>query len=121
VTIRANVIRALAVCALAAAAGCVGSRPVEVAAKPTLDQNNVLEFEFHGATVQLDSVRFSRDSVTGIPWKDQTRCCGRVAYAVADISAAKIRTFTPLGAILGGALAIVLFLGYEIARGAGGG
>ena len=120
-TIRAMVIRALTVGVLAATAGCVGSRPVEIAAKPTLDKNDVLEFEFHGAIVQLDSVRFTRDSVTGIPWKDQTRCCGRVAYALADVSAAKIRTFAPLGAILAGALAVFLFIGFEIARGIGGG
>jgi hypothetical protein len=75
----------------------------------------MVEFEYRGAKVQLDSVLFARDSVSGIPWHEPSLCCKRVAYALEDITKPKIRTFPTLGAILGVVFAIFLLWAYEVA------
>jgi hypothetical protein len=112
---RAYVICALAIGSVAAIVGCGGTQTIDVAAHPKLRPDNMVEFEFHGARVQLDSVLFTRDSVSGIPWHEPSLCCKRVAYALADISKPKVRTFPALGAILGVVFAVVLWFGYEVA------
>jgi hypothetical protein len=107
--------RALAVGFLVVIVGCGGTRVIDESAHPKLQPNDLVEFYYRGAKVQLDSVRLTRDSVSGIPWHEPTLCCKRVSYALADISTPKIRTFPALGAILGLVAAVLLFLGYEIA------
>jgi hypothetical protein len=104
----------LGVALLAATAGCGGSQPIDVAAHPKLEPKAMVEFEYRGAKVQLDSVLITRDSISGIPWHEPALCCKRVGYALADISKPAVHTFPALGAILGVVIGIVIYLGYEI-------
>ena len=107
--------RTLAVGFLVVIIGCGGTQVIDESARPKIQPNDLVEFYYHGAKVQLDSVRFAHDSVSGVPWHEPSLCCKRVAYALEDITRPKIRTFPALGAILGAVAAIILFVGYEIA------
>jgi hypothetical protein len=100
-------------------AGCGGSQPIDVAAHPKLKSDDMVEFQYQGAKVQLDSVRFTQDSVSGIPWHEPSLCCKRVAYALTEISKPTVQTFPALGAILGLVVGVILFIGYEFAMHAG--
>jgi hypothetical protein len=103
-------------CCVVFAAGCAGAtEPIDVAAHPNVRPDRLVEFIYQDDRVQLDSVVFSRDSISGIPWHAAEHCCVRVAYPLARISHPEIRTFPPVGGIIGMALGIVLLVGYEVA------
>ena len=106
--------RALTVALFVVIAGCGGSQPIDVASRPKLEPKAMVEFEYRGAKVQLDSVILTRDSISGIPWHEPALCCKRVGYALADISKPAVHTFPALGAILGVVVGIIVYLGYEI-------
>lgn len=107
--------RTLAIGFLSVTSGCGGTQTIDVAAQPKLQPLDMVEFEYRNARVQLDSVQFTHDSISGIPWHEPSLCCKRQVYALADISTPKIRTFPALGAILGLVAGVLLILGYEIA------
>ena len=66
-------------------AGCAAAaRPVDLTARPSFDERDVLEFTVHGRHVSLQSVRVAHDSVSGIPWQYSTD--PRASYAIADVS-----------------------------------
>ena len=48
--------RALTVALFVVIAGCGGSQPIDVASRPKLEPKAMVEFEYRGAKVQLDSV-----------------------------------------------------------------
>lgn len=75
----------------------------------------MVEFEYRGVTVQIDSVRFSRNSVSGIPWREPALCCKRVAYALGDISTPRIRTSPSSGTILLGVVGAIAAFGVFLA------
>src|SRR5690349_15212296 len=72
---------------------CVGPnwQPVAAPIPRPLDSKTTLEFHFKATLVRLHGVRFSGDSLSGIPWLEHLTCdtC-RVSYALADISQARI-------------------------------
>ncbi|MGH7593491.1 MAG: hypothetical protein ACRELE_06535 [Gemmatimonadales bacterium] len=96
-------------------AGCGGSQPIDVAAHPKLDPQDMVQFDFRGTRVQLDSVRLTGDSISGIPWHESTLCCTRVAYSLREISPPEVHTFPDLGTILGVVVGVVVWFGYELA------
>lgn len=112
--------RTLAVGFLVVIIGCGGTQVIDESARPKVQSKDLVEFYYRGEKVQLDSVRFTHDSVSGIHWHEPSLCCQRVAYALEEITRPKIRTFPALGAILGLVLGIVLFLGWEISTHIGG-
>lgn len=59
-----------------------------------LSERQILEFRADSQLVRLHAVRFTRDSVSGIPWLEHTSCDGcRVTYALARMS--DMRTGSP--------------------------
>ena len=57
-------------------------------------ERQIIEFRVDSGLVRLHSVRFARDSVTGIPWLQHTSCDScRVGYALARVS--EMRTGSP--------------------------
>ncbi|MES1258967.1 MAG: hypothetical protein ABUL71_00125 [Gemmatimonadota bacterium] len=68
-------------------AGCASSHPVDLLPKPAMDPRDVLEFRYRGETITLESVRYTADSVTGIPWRAPTD--PRTGYLLADVTQAK--------------------------------
>lgn len=60
----------------------------------TLNSRTVLDFHARGGLVRLHGVKFSKDSVSGIPWLDHLSCdtC-RVVYAETEM--ADVRTGNP--------------------------
>ena len=108
-------LRTLAIGFLTVTAGCGGTQTIDVAAHPKLQPHDMVEFEYRNAKIQLDSVQFTHDSISGIPWHEPSLCCKRQVYAVADISTPKIRSFPALGTVFAGVLAVVLFLWIELA------
>jgi hypothetical protein len=78
-----------AVVVLAAAytfAGCAHWQPVEPARQPVLKQRDVLQFDFVGEKVRLHSVRFTADSVSGIPWLRNPTCDScRTSYPLSRV------------------------------------
>lgn len=95
--------------------GCGGTTPVDVASHPRLGPHQVVEFEYQGEPVALDSVVVTGDSISGVPWREPELCCKRVAYALAEVSPPRIRTFTSLGTILGVVFGVVALFMYELA------
>ena len=102
--------------AAALIAGCGGSQPIDVAARPRLDPQDMVQFDFQGARVQLDSVRITADSISGIPWHEPSLCCTRVAYPLRDISKPAVHTFPSLGTVFGVVLGVIVVFMYEVVR-----
>jgi hypothetical protein len=81
-----------------AATGCApGWRAFDPGSGPApaqLSERQVVEFRVDSQLVRLHAVRFTRDSLNGIPWLEHTSCdtC-RVGYALALVTA--IRTGSP--------------------------
>ena len=73
---------------LLAATACATPHPIDLAPMPAMDQRDVLEFRYRGESVTLESVRYTADSVTGIPWHAPTD--PRVGYLLKDVSNAKV-------------------------------
>ncbi|HEY4100436.1 MAG TPA: hypothetical protein VGM20_06130 [Gemmatimonadales bacterium] len=71
-----------------AAYGCANWQPVAISPAPhPVDQRAILEFHVHDQVVRLHGVRFSADSLSGVPWLKHLNCDScRVQYALADIS-----------------------------------
>ncbi len=94
-------------------AGCSGHwEPLAVPTPAPLRPQTVVQFRAGDSIVQLHGVRFSRDSISGIPWLDHLSCdtC-RVSYALANIS--QVKTGDP------GAGAKTMVLPFAILTGAG--
>ena len=72
------------------ASACTTAHPnaIDLSPKPALDQRDVLEFRYRGESITLESVRYTTDSVTGIPWHAATD--PRVAYLLKDVTNAKV-------------------------------
>ena len=89
-----------------------------------LDPGQVVEFHRKDDLVRLHGVKFTPDSISGIPWLEHLSCdtC-RVTYAIADVT--QLRTGSPGGAawwLLGPFIAIMAFgTGLAIAWSAAGG
>ena len=101
-----------------AASACAGPnwQPLTLPTPAPLESKTVVEFHAKDSLVRLHGVRFSRDSVSGIPWLDHLTCdtC-RVAYALTDVSG--VRTGNPgAGAwVLGAPIFIVTGAGALLA------
>jgi len=67
---------------------CATSHPIDLSPKPVMDQRDVLEFRYRGESVALESVRYTPDSVTCIPWHAPTD--PRVAFLLKDVTNAKV-------------------------------
>jgi len=111
--------RALVLSLILMVAGCAPSHPIDLAPKPTMDARDVLEFRYRGETITLESIRYTADSVTGIPWRQPTD--PRVGYLLADVTQAKHFETGKSGdhaarAILVSLGAGLLLLGYLISR-----
>lgn len=113
-------IRGLAVGSLVVIVGCGGTRVIDESARPKLQPNDLVEFYYRGAKVQLESVRFTHDSVSGVPWHEPSLCCKRMTYALEEITRPKIRTFPSLVSVFAVVFGIVLFIGLEFAAHYGG-
>ncbi len=92
--------------ATVAGTACVSSHPVDVAARTKLRPDEMVEFDFQGRKIQLDSVLIGHDSISGIPWHNPALCCTRVSYATKEITSPKLTSFPSLGAITVGILAV---------------
>ena len=101
-------------------AGCGGTQPIDVAARPKLDPQAMVQFEYRGERVQLDSVRISKDSISGIRWHEPALCCARVAYSLGEITRPEVHTFPELGTIFAMVAAVILWFGYEVSSHVGG-
>ncbi|HEY4099274.1 MAG TPA: hypothetical protein VGM20_00195 [Gemmatimonadales bacterium] len=67
-------------------AGCAHWQPVEPARQPVLKERDVLQFDFVGEKVRLHSVRFTADSVSGIPWLRNPACDScRTSYPLSRV------------------------------------
>jgi hypothetical protein len=92
-TVRARHARRIGwICLLVfAVAGCAGWHGIEPQRAPRLQEGDVLEFQASGATVRLHAVRFTGDSLSGVPWLKHTSCDScRVSYATSAISGARV-------------------------------
>jgi hypothetical protein len=88
---------------------CGGPRSITLSPTPTLDPRQTLLFLRNDSLVRLWAVRFSPDSVSGVP-RSQDRSCGscRVGFALQEVSQPRVSrpassvltTVIPLG-ILG--------------------
>jgi hypothetical protein len=70
---------------------CSESRAITLSPTPTLDPRETLLFVRSDSLVRLRSVRFSSDSVTGIP-QSQDRSCSscRVRFALEEVSRPRV-------------------------------
>jgi hypothetical protein len=80
------------------ATGCTpGWKAFDPGAGPApaqLSERQVVEFRADSQLVRLHAVRFTRDSVNGIPWLEHTSCDScRVGYPLARVS--EMRTGSP--------------------------
>jgi hypothetical protein len=68
--------------------GCANWQPVTVNPAPrAVDERTIVEFHLHEQVVRLHGVRFSTDSLSGVPWLQHLSCDScRVQYALADVS-----------------------------------
>jgi hypothetical protein len=105
------------ICAAALAAlllgGCAGWHHVETSPPGALDRRTVLAFDVGMKHVQLHAVRFTADSVSGVPWLQPPSCDScRVSFALRDVTHAEAghpeRNFwvalTPVFALFGAAM-----------------
>ena len=69
------------------ASACATAHPIDLSPRPALDPRDVLEFRYRGESIALESVRYTADSVTGIPWHAPTD--PRVGYLLKDVTNAK--------------------------------
>jgi hypothetical protein len=75
---------------------CAGTNwePLRLPSPAPLDSRTVLEFHARDSLIRLHGVRFTRDSLSGIPWLDHLSCDScRVTYRLSDISG--VRTGDP--------------------------
>ena len=82
---RSPVVLLLCCCA---ASACATAHPIDLTPKPAMDQRDVLEFRYRGQSIALESVRYTADSVTGIPWHSPAD--PRVGYLLKDVTNAKV-------------------------------
>jgi len=80
------------------ATGCTpGWRMFDPGARPApapLSERQIVEFRADSQLVRLHAVRFTHDSVNGIPWLEHTSCDScRVGYALSQVS--EMRTGSP--------------------------
>lgn len=83
-------------------------------------ERQIIEFRVDSGLVRLHSVRFARDSVTGIPWLQHTSCDScRVGYPLARVS--QMRTGRPGRPAWGIAIPfmVIIALGVTFAIGCG--
>jgi hypothetical protein len=60
------------------------AHPVDLQARPTFADHDVVDLTVHSRRVSLAGVRISGDSLSGVPWRSAAD--PRVSYAVVDIS-----------------------------------
>jgi len=92
-------------------AGCSGNwQPLVVPTRTPLAEKTVVEFRSHDSLIQMHGVRFTNDSLSGIPWLDHLSCdtC-RKSYALARIS--EVKTGDPSAGARTMALPFAMFFG----------
>ena len=103
-TVRQSIVRSKwfdrckAVCGASMLIACNGPRPIALSPAPTLDPRETLIFLRSDSLVRLRSVRFSSDSVSGVP-QSQDRSCNscRVGFALQEVSRPRvIRSSSPV-------------------------